>query len=205
MKFRQISILMLVVGLALGALGVVVAGQEEGERPAPERSQERLSMEERVERYVTSLKEELGSTDEQWKVLGPKLEALINARLELRRLYLAGFQGPRGIFARRRSSETPEEEKDTPESQLRKLLKDESAGEDVIQAKLAAVRAARKEEGKENKEKMKALRNIIAEQVTELKELLSIRQEAILSSCTASSLSGVATPESHTKHRGNGP
>ncbi len=180
MKFRQIIMLLLAVGLALGALGVVVAGREEGERPAAERTQRRLSMEERVEQYVTSLKEELGSTDKQWKVLGPKLEALINTRFELRRLYLARFSGPRGLFGRRRSSEASEEKKDTPESQLRKLLKDESAEEDVIQAKLAAVRAARKEEGKENREKMKELRGIIGEQVTELKEVLSIRQEAIL-------------------------
>ncbi len=180
MKFRQIIILMLVVGLALGALGVVAAGREEGEKPAPERSQGRPSMEERVERYVTSLKEELGCTDEQWKMVEPKLKDLINRRFQLRRLYLARFSGPRGLFARRRSSEASEEKKDTPESQLRELLKDESVEEDVIQAKLAAVRAARKEEGKENREKMKELRGIIAEQVTELKELLSIRQEAIL-------------------------
>jgi len=180
MKFRQIIILMLVVGLVLGALGVVAVAREEGEKPAPERSRRRPSMEEAVERYVTSLKEGLGSTDEEWKVLGPKLEALINARSELRGLYLARFQGPRGLFARRRSRETPEKKKDTPESQLRKLLKDESAEEDAIQAKLAEVRAARKEEGKENRKKMKELRNIIAEQVTELKKLLSIRQEAIL-------------------------
>jgi len=182
MKFRQIIILMLVVGLALGALGVVAVAREEGEKPTPtpERRQRRPSMEERVGRYVTSLKEGLGSTDEEWKVLGPKLEALINARSELRGLYLARFQGPRGLFARRRSRETPEKKKDTPESQLRKLLKDESAEEDAIQAKLAEVRAARKEEGKENRKKMKELRNIIAEQVTELKKLLSIRQEAIL-------------------------
>lgn len=180
MKFRQIIILMLVVGLALGALGVVAVAGEEGKKPAPERSQRRLSMEERVERYVTSLKEELGSTDEQWKMLGPKLKGLINTRSQLRRLYLARFSGPRGLFARRRSSEASEEKKDTPESQLRKLLKDESAEEDAIQAKLAAVRAARKEAGKENREKMKELRGIIGEYVIELKELLNIRQEAIL-------------------------
>jgi len=171
---------MLVVGLALGALGVVAAAREEGEKPAPERSQRRLSMEERVEQYVTSLKEELGCTDEQWKMVEPKLEDLINRRFELRRLYLARFSGPRGLFARRRSREAPEEKKDTPENQLRKLLKDESAEDDAIQAKLAAVRAARKEEGKENRERMKELRGIIGEYVTELKELLSIRQEAIL-------------------------
>lgn len=180
MKFRQIIMLMLVVGLALGALGVVVAGREEGESSAPERSQERPSMEERVVRYVTSLKEELGSTDEQWKVLGPKLKTLINARFELRRLYLARSSVPRGIFARRRSSEAPEEKKDTPESQLRKLLKDESAEDDAIQAKLAVVRAAREEESRENRGKMRELRNIVGEQVTQIKELVSIRQEAIL-------------------------
>ena len=180
MRLRQIIILLLVVGLVLGALGVVAVAREEGEKPAPERSRRRPSVEEALERYMVRLKGELGSTDEEWKVLKPKLKSLINARSELRRLYRARFQGPRGLFARSRSRETPEKKKDTPESQLRKLLKDESAEEDAIQAKLALVRAARKEEGKKNREKMKGLRNIIAKQVTELKELLSIRQEAIL-------------------------
>ena len=93
-------------GFVLGALGVVAVAQEErerrerGQRGEREPGQMRFSMEEWVERYVTRLKEELGSTDEEWKVLEPKLKALTLARFELRRLSTAQLGGMgRGQYA----------------------------------------------------------------------------------------------------------
>lgn len=176
MKFRQIIILLLVVVFVLGSLGVLVAAKEESQKGEREEPRKRPSREEMIERYMSRLKEELAPTDEQWKGLEPKLKTLIGYRIDLRRFYFARF---RGFFARRRHSETEEEEA-TPEGQLSKLLQDESAEDDAIKAKLTKVREARKEEGKKNREKMKLLREQIGELETELKELLTIRQEAVL-------------------------
>ena len=173
MKFRQIIILLLTVGLVLGFLAVVAAGD-------PERARSRLSVEERVARSMSTLKEELGSTDEQWKALEPKLKALIEAKFELRRLTFARFGRLRVFLGRRSLGKAMGETKDTAQSQLYKLLQDESADADAIRAKLAEVRTASKEERQKNRERSRELREQIGKQEAKLKELLSIRQEALL-------------------------
>jgi hypothetical protein len=198
MKKRQIYILLLIAGFLLATLGVAAVAQEErqpGERERIQRRERgeqgpvrrlfssvrrRFSSEDMAERYVSSLKESLGSTDEEWKVLEPKLKALVEARFELRRLSTAQLGSMQGFSAGRRFGSAQQEVEATPQSQLMNLLQDESASADAIRAKLAELRSQREKERKENEKKIQQLQTQIAKQETELKALLTVRQEALL-------------------------
>ncbi|KPJ62198.1 MAG: hypothetical protein AMS15_04590 [Planctomycetes bacterium DG_23] len=180
MKIRQLVILLLVVAVVVGVLAILTAAEEERERTEGERERQRPSREERIESYLGVLKEKLAPTDEQWKTLEPKLRSMIDARLEVQRMYFARISRIRGLSGRTRFAEAMEEEKETPQGQLYELLKDESAKEDAIKAKLEAVRAAREEERQKDRERSRELRRQINELEAELKKLINIRQEAIL-------------------------
>ena len=181
MRSPKSVILLLAVAFVFGSLAVMAVAQEERQRREQESEQRRLSMEERVERYMATLKEELGSTDAQWKNLEPKLKAVINTRVEIRRLTFARLRDLQGLYGGRRFGEAQEEEADTPESQLRELLKDKSAKDETIWAKLDELRVAMQEEDSKSRETMRELHRQLSEQQDELRKLItSIRQEAIL-------------------------
>jgi hypothetical protein len=181
MRYRKSVILLLAVVFVLGSLAVMAVAQEERQSREQESDRRRLSDEERVERYVSTLKEELAPTEQEWKILEPKLKALINTRVELRRLSFARLRDLQGFYGGRRFGQPQEEEADTPESQLRELLMDKSSKDESIWATLEAVRAARVEESRKSRERMRELHRQLSEQQDELKELLSsIKQEAVL-------------------------
>jgi hypothetical protein len=120
------------------------------------------------ERRLTQIKEQLGSTDDEWKVLSPKIVMVMTAQL-------ASFGGGGGGGRRTTDANAtpPDTSTMTPiqkaSSDLRTILNNKDASADDIKAKLAALREAR--------EKVKA--DLTAAQ-KELKEVLTQRQEAVL-------------------------
>jgi hypothetical protein len=122
------------------------------------------------ERYISELKTEMGVTEEEWKVIQPKLDKVMEARREMGGGFGRGGRGGGGGGGggggdgdRQRSAV------ETASRELRDLLENKDAPADEIKAKLAALRDARE----------KARANLLAAQ-KELKEILSQRQEAVL-------------------------
>jgi len=120
------------------------------------------------ERRLTQIKEQLGASDDEWKVLSPKIEKVMTAQM-------AGFGG-RGGGGNRGGNNADATATDRPQSpvakaasDLRTTLNNKDASADDIKAKLAALREAR--------EKVRA--DLQAAQ-KELKEVLTQRQEAVL-------------------------
>jgi vacuolar-type H+-ATPase subunit I/STV1 len=180
MKIWQLVLLLVVVTVVVGALAVVPAAEEERQSSEGAQERRRPSREERIQSYLDVLKEKLAPTGEQWKDLEPKLSSMIDARLEVQSMYFARIRRLRGLSRRTRFAEAMEEEKETPQGQLYELLKDESAKDDAIKAKLDAVRAASDEQRQKDRERSRELRRQINDLEDELEELINIRQEAIL-------------------------
>ena len=109
------------------------------------------------------MKDRMGATDDEWKVIQPKLEKVMTTRRD-------AMGGMSGMFRR---SESQGNETRSPVQQasadLRTLLENKDAPADQIAAKLTALREARD----------KARQELVSAQ-KELKEVLSARQEAVL-------------------------
>ena len=167
-------------GLALlGVLSGSAFSREQG-KESPREVQERIeesraymermrnagSMEERMKimeerrmaerrRAVDDLKEQLGVSDKEWPVVGPRLEAVYN------------LVHPLPQFGR--GDGPPRTEVQQKSSELRELLRDQKAPVDQIKAKLGALRSA----------KEKARQELAAAQQS-LRQLMTLRQEAVL-------------------------
>jgi hypothetical protein len=111
------------------------------------------------------IKEQLGATDDEWKVLQPKIEKVMDAQM-------AGFGGG---FGRGRGGNNGGDNAPPPTptakaaQELRELLQNKDASADDIKAKLAALREARAK----TRADLEAARK-------DLKEVLTQRQEAVL-------------------------
>jgi hypothetical protein len=119
------------------------------------------------ERYMNSIKEQLKADDDEWKVLSPKIEKLMNAQRDSR----AGGGGFRGG---RPGGGTPADNQPTTpvakaSADLRTVLENKDTPAEDIAKKLAALREARD----------KARADLAAVQ-KELKDVLTQRQEAVL-------------------------
>lgn len=129
---------------------------------------DRASMQERM---LGMMKERVGATDDEWTIIKPRLEKV----MELSR----NAGGMRGMFGRGRSSrgdrgsreetEAPTEPVQIAADDLQKTLDKEAPSAAEIKAKLAALRGAREK----NKQEL-----VIAQQ--KLKEILTVKQEALL-------------------------
>ena len=125
------------------------------------------------------MKEQLGTTDDEWKVLQPKLEKVMTARRDSFGGFgggMFGGRGGRGGGGGRGGDQAQGGQNDRPESKVMKAqnelnttLENKSAAADDIKAKLKAYRDARE----------KARAELQAAQ-KELKEVCSVRQEAVL-------------------------
>ena len=122
------------------------------------------------QQYVNSYKDSLGLSDDEWKVLQPKLDKVMTMARDLR--------GDRGGFSSHsrggpdqnaNSSSQPQSAIAKASADLQEALKNKDTPADQIAAKLTAFREA----------KEKAKQELAAAQ-KELKELLTARQEAIL-------------------------
>ena len=122
------------------------------------------------EQMEARMKEQLSVNDEEWKVMQPKLEKVMEARREAGG-FGGGFGG-RGGFSGRGGGDDDNRQRSAVEQtsrELRELLENKDAPADQITAKLTALREARE----------KARTNLQTAQ-KELKEILTQRQEAVL-------------------------
>ena len=118
------------------------------------------------ERFTGMIKEQMGATDEEWKVIEPKLTKVMEARRD---------GGTFGAFrgGRDRGGDSQSQSDASPVQQasrdLRQVLDNKDASADQIAEKLKNLREAR--------EKSKAT---LASAQKDLKEVLTQRQEAVL-------------------------
>lgn len=107
------------------------------------------------ERMLGRIKENMGSTDEEWKAVEPMVKKVLDAQMKVR---MGSF------FGRREGSEAPSEVE-----ALRNAVESEQSKPEDIKQKLEAYRAIRKK----NEEELKKAQN-------ELKKVLTVKQEARL-------------------------
>lgn len=120
--------------------------------------------EERRARYSNIIKERLGEiSDDEWKVIQPKLQKVMDIRRDQMSSMFGGFGRDRS------SEEQPKAGIAGASADLRKALENKSATPEEISKKLTALREA----------KAKAKMELEAAQ-KELKEVLTQRQEATL-------------------------
>jgi peptidoglycan hydrolase CwlO-like protein len=116
------------------------------------------------EGFLNQIKDEMKPSDEEWKVIQPKLEKVMDARREA-----GGFGGRGGRGRGDSNSEEQRSSVDQARDDLRKTVENKDASADEISKRLAALREA--------KEKAKAS---LTSAQKDLKEVLTQRQEAIL-------------------------
>lgn len=124
----------------------------------PERSEGAGDPAQMTERFAERIKENLGSTDEEWKAVKPLVTKVIDARMKAS----ANFGGFRG----RRSGDQPSSNPSA--DALSKALEAKAPAEEV-KAKLTAYR----DQQKKNEEELKTAREA-------LRKVLSVNQEAQL-------------------------
>lgn len=160
---------LLVAGLAGYALAQDAGGQ--GGRGGPGG---RFDPAQFRQRMFDRMQEQLGASEDEWKVLQPKIEKVMNAQRDGRGG--GGFMGMMGAGApggRRPGGQNTDRQPETPVGKaaqdLRTTLENKDASADEISKKLQALRDAREQAKQE-----------LAKAQKELKELLSQRQEATL-------------------------
>src|SRR6185436_4578273 len=119
--------------------------------------------------------EQLGASDDEWKVIEPKVDKVMNAQRESRGGF-GGFGGGRGGpggggggGGGGGADQQPTTAVGKAGADLRTTLEDKNAAPETIAKKLAALREAR-EKGRKD----------VADAQKELKEILTQRQEAVL-------------------------
>lgn len=129
------------------------------------------------------MQEQLGATEAEWKVLGPRVEKVSELSRQLRGggggRQRGGAQGGRGRQDGSSQDAQPNTRQNTParepsalekaQEQLRTLLSNTSATPDQIRKQLAALRTA----------KANAAKQLMAAQ-TDLRKIITVRQEAQL-------------------------
>lgn len=188
MTFRPATLVLAAValgaGLTVATTPTPAAAQDQGDRPErPDREERRQQRGERGERggrfdpeqmrerMSQMLKERMNATDEEWEVISPRLEAVMEAQREARVGGMMGF-GRRGGLGGRGGPQGADEDASELAKASRALgetLQDENASAEQIGERLETFRAAREEAEKQ----LQTARG-------ELVELLTPRQEATL-------------------------
>lgn len=121
------------------------------------------------QRALDRVKAQLGATDDEWKVLQPKIEKLMTAQRDAR----AGGRGGRGNRGQNQANQNTNNQDQSAVakamSDLRAAVQDKNTPADEIAKKLAALHEARQ----------KAVDERAAAQ-KDLKDILTARQEAVL-------------------------
>ena len=186
---RRRIVLGLVVASLVGGFWLVQAlaqqerpRDETRQRPERRRDETRqrgdreARMQEFRQRMQDRMRERLGASEEEWKVLQPRIEKVQQLQRQTRG-GSARFAGRIGRRGRRPANEqrpegAPEREQTEVQKKteaLRNLLEDEASGPEAVKAALEALRKARQ----------KAQQDLAAAQ-KELKEVVTMRQEAQL-------------------------
>ena len=159
------SLSLLVVTAVFAGVTVDISAQERdrnrdrGNRDRGERGQwDRSQI---MERIMDRYRENLGFSVAEWKVVQPKVQAVMDNRISGASGMMSMFGGSR----RGRGGDSSTEK--TPTSELRDLLEKEDASKGDIKAKLAAYRADRKA----REAKLKKAQE-------DLRQFLTIKQEA---------------------------
>jgi peptidoglycan hydrolase CwlO-like protein len=124
------------------------------------------------QQMMDDLKKELDVKDDEWQVLQPKLEKVMDSSRELRsNMFRFGRSGRGGSDRGGQPQSSSQQDSAVAKAQadLESALNDKSIGADEISKRLAAYRSA-KDQAKQN----------LAKAQSELKELVSQRQEAVL-------------------------
>jgi len=160
------SLSLLVVTAVFASVTVDVSAQERDrnrDRGNRERGGERGQWDRSqiMERIMDRYRENLGFSVAEWKVVQPKVQAVMDNRISGASGMMSMFGGSR----RGRGGDSSTEK--TPTSELRDLLEKDDASKGDIKAKLAAYRADRKA----REAKLKKAQE-------DLRQLLTIKQEA---------------------------
>jgi len=160
------SLSLLVVTAVFASVTVDVSAQERDrnrDRGNRERGGERGQWDRSqiMERIMDRYRESLGFSVAEWKVVQPKVQAVMDNRISGASGMMSMFGGSR----RGRGGDSSSEK--TPTSELRDLLEKDDASKGDIKAKLAAYRADRKA----REAKLKKAQE-------DLRQLLTIKQEA---------------------------
>jgi Spy/CpxP family protein refolding chaperone len=166
-----------ILGVVCTALVIVASLSKTQAQPPDERGGGPPGMgmrdPEQMRRMMTErMKEQLSVTDEEWKVMQPKLQKVMDLTRQSSGFGRMGmfFGRPRRFGGEQNSTEASERtavEKATEE--LQELLDSESTTPDQIKAKLTSLREA-KEKAKQE----------LAQAQQELKKILTLKQEARL-------------------------
>ncbi len=175
---RKLTTTFAVAALAVGSAFTISNAQDgaRGERgDRAERRQQRggggFDREQMRERMAQMMQERLGISEEEWTVLSPKIEAVMELQRDTRGGGMRGAWGGRGGQRGPGGPEGDAEQSAVQQAQrsLAETLQNEDATADEIDANLTALRTARAEA----QEKLDSAR-------AELKELVTARQEAML-------------------------
>jgi hypothetical protein len=160
-KMTRRVLMMLFLGCAMGVPATLTFAQDN----ANQNRRGNFDPAQFREQMMTRMKEQLGSNDDEWKVLSPKIEKLMTAQRDAR----VGFGGGGG--GQRRGGDTQQNQSATAKAsaELRTALENKDTPAPEIAAKLTALREARD----------KGRAELVAAQ-KELKEILTQRQEAVL-------------------------
>lgn len=179
---RRRMVLVLVVASVVGAcwLAQALSQQRPGERQQPgaeaRRGDRRARMEQFRLRMQERMREQLGASQEEWKVLQPRIEKVQQLQRQVRGGFRAfgrrmGRRGRRPGEGQRPegAAEREQTEVEKKTEALRNLLEDEASGAGAIKAALGALRKARQ----------KAQQELVAAR-KQLRGVVTVRQEAQL-------------------------
>jgi len=173
MSKAKAVLVMVVVAIAGGVLAVQCLSQEREQGGG--RRGGRFDPERMRQMYLERVKTTLGATDEEWKVLAPRIEKVQGLSMQLRaggRMFGGrGARGdrPQGATAQNDQPQREQSEVEKAATALREVLEKESATAEDIAKKLTALREAREKVKQE-----------LAAAQEDLRKLLTARQEAQL-------------------------
>ena len=191
-KVIAVGVVVLAVALVVGTLAVAQPGERGGQRPGGKRPggqrpggpRGQFDPERMRQIMNDRLKEALGASDAEWKVIEPRLTKVMTLNRQasggpgrgMMGMFFGGRRGPQGGPSDRRPGERPGPQGDRELTAvekageaLRTTLENEAATPDDIKAKLTALRTAREKTRQE-----------LAKAQKELRQILTLRQEAQL-------------------------
>ena len=168
---------MFIAMLAIGATSAFAQQQQQNNQQRGQRGGGNFDPAQFRQRAMDRIKEQLGATDDEWKVIEPKVDKVMNAQRESRGGFgFGGFGGGRygpggatGGGGGGGADQQPTTAVGKASQDLRTTLDDKNAAPETIAKKLAGLREAREKARKD-----------VADAQKDLKEILTQRQEAVL-------------------------